>query len=415
MLAMTPRAEELRDRVSAFMEEHVYPAEQDYEAFVAAAKDRWTIPPVMEELKAKAKAKGLWNLFVPKHHDPDALSNVEYAHLCEVMGRSPIGPEPFNCSAPDTGNMETIIRYGTDDHKARWLIPLLDGEIRSCFAMTEPAVASSDATNIQTEIRREGEHYVINGRKWWITGAPDPRCKISILMGKTDTAAEKHRQQSMILVPMDTPGITIVRPLTVFGYDDAPHGHAEIVFKDVYVPASNILLGEGRGFEIAQGRLGPGRIHHCMRSIGVAERALETLCRRALTRYPFGKSIADQGVTRHLIAESRMEIDQARLLTLHAAHMMDTVGNKAARAEIAMIKVIAPNVACKVIDRAIQVCGAGGLSEDFHLAAAYAHSRTLRLADGPDEVHRETVAKVELRKHEGSNMRGGAGRAAAAH
>jgi acyl-CoA dehydrogenase len=299
--------------------------------------------------------------------------------------------------------METIIRYGTDAHKERWLKPLMEGEIRSCFAMTEPAVASSDATNIQTDIRSDGDDYVINGRKWWITGAPDPRCRISILMGKTDPSAEKHRQQSMVLVPMDTPGITVIRPLTVFGYDDAPHGHAEITYENVRVPKSNILLGEGRGFEIAQGRLGPGRIHHCMRSIGVAERALETLCRRALTRFPFGKSIADQGVTRHWIAESRMQIDQARLLTLHAAHMMDSVGNKAARAEIAMIKVVAPNVAATVVDRAMQVCGAGGLRQDFHLASAYAHSRTLRFADGPDEVHRETIAKMELKKHHGSN------------
>jgi acyl-CoA dehydrogenase len=400
---MSARAEELRDRVAAFMEEHVYAAEHEYEDFVNKAADRWTIPPVMEELKRKAKAAGLWNLFLPKQHFPDALTNVEYGQICEIMGRSPIGAEPFNCSAPDTGNMETIIRYGTEGHKERWLKPLMEGETRSCFAMTEPAVASSDATNIQTEIRPEGDDYVINGRKWWITGAPDPRCKISILMGKTDPSAEKHKQQSMVLVPMDTPGITIVRPLSVFGYDDAPHGHAEIIFENVRVPKSNILLGEGRGFEIAQGRLGPGRIHHCMRSIGVAERALETLCRRALTRHPFGKSIADQGVTRHWIAESRMQIDQARLLTLQAAHMMDTVGNKAARAQIAMIKVVAPNVACTVVDRAIQVHGAGGMSQDFHLAAAYAHSRTLRMADGPDEVHRETVAKIELKKHQGAN------------
>ena len=400
---MSARAEELRDRVAAFMEEHVYKAEHEYEAFVDGQSDRWQIPPVMEELKRKAKAQGLWNLFLPKQHYPDGLTNVEYGQICEIMGRSPIGAEPFNCSAPDTGNMETIIRYGTDAHKDRWLKPLMEGEIRSCFAMTEPAVASSDATNIQTDIRSEGDDYVINGRKWWITGAPDPRCKISILMGKTDPSAEKHKQQSMVLVPMDTPGITVVRPLTVFGYDDAPHGHAEITYENVRVPKSNILLGEGRGFEIAQGRLGPGRIHHCMRSVGVAERALETLCRRALTRFPFGKSIADQGVTRHWIAESRMQIDQARLLTLHAAHMMDTVGNKAARAEIAMIKVVAPNVAATVVDRAMQVCGAGGLSQDFHLASAYAHSRTLRFADGPDEVHRETIAKMELKKHQASN------------
>lgn len=400
---MSARAEELRDRVAAFMEEHVYPAEHEYEDFVNKASDRWTIPPVMEELKKKAKAAGLWNLFLPKDHYPDGLTNVEYGQICEIMGRSPIGPEPFNCNAPDTGNMETLIRYATPEQQERWLKPLMEGEIRSCFSMTEPAVASSDATNIQTEIRSDGDHYVINGRKWWITGAPDPRCKISILMGKTDPNAEKHRQQSMVLVPMDTPGITVVRPLTVFGYDDAPHGHAEIIYENVRVPKSNILLGEGRGFEIAQGRLGPGRIHHCMRSIGVAERALETLCRRALSRHPFGKSIADQGVTRHWIAESRMQIDQARLLTLQAAHMMDTVGNKAARAQIAMIKVVAPNVACQVVDRAIQVHGAGGMSQDFHLAAAYAHSRTLRMADGPDEVHRETVAKIELKKHQGAN------------
>ena len=400
---MSARAEELRDRVAAFMEEHVYPAEHEYEDFVNKAADRWTIPPVMEELKKKAKAAGLWNLFLPKDHYPDGLTNVEYGQICEIMGRSPIGPEPFNCNAPDTGNMETLIRYATPEQQERWLKPLMEGEIRSCFSMTEPAVASSDATNIQTEIRSDGDHYVINGRKWWITGAPDPRCKISILMGKTDPNAEKHRQQSMVLVPMDTPGITVVRPLTVFGYDDAPHGHAEIIYDNVRVPKSNILLGEGRGFEIAQGRLGPGRIHHCMRSIGVAERALETLCRRALSRHPFGKSIADQGVTRHWIAESRMQIDQARLLTLQAAHMMDTVGNKAARAQIAMIKVVAPNVACQVVDRAIQVHGAGGMSQDFHLAAAYAHSRTLRMADGPDEVHRETVAKIELKKHQGAN------------
>ena len=402
---MSARAEELRDRVAAFVEEHIYPAEHEYHAFTAASSDRWQIPPVMEELKRKAKAAGLWNLFLPKDHHADGLTNVEYGQICEIMGRSPIGSEPFNCSAPDTGNMETLIRYATDAQKERWLRPLLDGEIRSCFAMTEPAVASSDATNIQTEIRSDGDDYVINGRKWWTTGAPDPRCRIAILMGKTDLSAEKHRQQSMVLVPMDTPGVTVVRALTVFGHDDAPHGHAEVVFENVRVPKSNILLGEGRGFEIAQGRLGPGRIHHCMRAIGVSERALEAMCRRALARYPFGKSIADQGVTRHWIAESRMQIDQARLLTLQAAHMMDTVGNKAARTEIAMIKVVAANVACTVVDRAIQVHGAGGLSEDFHLASAYVHARTLRFVDGPDEVHRETIAKAELKKHAGANTR----------
>jgi acyl-CoA dehydrogenase len=399
LFPVSPRAEDLRRRVSDFMEAHVYPAEGVFEEQLNALPSRWGVPPIMEELKAKARAEGLWNLFLPKREYPDGLSNLEYAVICEVMGRSPIGAEPFNCSAPDTGNMETMARYGTPGQKEQWLKPLLEGEIRSCFAMTEPDVASSDATNIRTEIRRDGNHYVINGRKWWTSGAMDPRCKIAIVMGKTDPGGPKHQQQSMILVPMDTPGIKVVRPLTVFGYDDAPHGHAEVVFDNVRVPASNMLLGEGRGFEIAQGRLGPGRIHHCMRSIGLAERALETLCRRALSRTTFGQTIADHGVTRHWIAESRMEIDQARLLTLHAAAMMDTVGNKAARAEIAMIKVVAPNVAQKVVDRAIQVCGGGGVSQDFHLAYAYARSRVLRLADGPDEVHRETVAKLELSKH----------------
>jgi len=395
----SPRTEELAARITAFMEEHVYPAEPVFERQLKAAADRWSELPIMTELKAKAKAVGLWNLFLPKRHFPDALTNLEYAPLCEIMGRSPIGPEPFNCSAPDTGNMETLILYGTEEQKRRWLKPLMDGEIRSCFAMTEPAVASSDATNIRAEIRRDGDHYIINGRKWWTSGAMDRRCKIAIVMGMTDPGAEPHRRQSMVLVPLDSPGVKVERALSIFGYDDAPHGHAEVVFENVRVPASNVLLGEGRGFEIAQGRLGPGRIHHCMRLIGVAERALEEMCQRALSRSAFGRAIADHGVTRHWIAESRIEIDQARLLTLHAAHMMDTVGNKAARAEIAMIKVVAPNVAQKVIDRAIQVCGGGGVSQDFHLAYAYARTRVLRLADGPDEVHRETVAKQELRKY----------------
>jgi len=395
----SPRTKELAAGITAFMEEHVYPAEPVFERQLNAAADRWNELPVMTELKAKARAAGLWNLFLPKRHFPGALTNLEYAPLCEIMGRSPIGPEPFNCSAPDTGNMETLILYGTEEQKQRWLRPLMEGEIRSCFAMTEPAVASSDATNIRAEIRRDDDHYVINGRKWWTSGAMDRRCKIAIVMGMTDPRAEPHQRQSMVLVPLDTPGVKVERALSLFGYDDAPHGHAEVVFENVRVPASNILLGEGRGFEIAQGRLGPGRIHHCMRLMGVAERALEEMCQRAISRSAFGRTIADHGVTRHWIAECRIEIDQARLLTLHAAHMMDMVGNKAARAEIAMIKVVAPNVAQKVIDRAIQVCGGAGVSQDFHLAYAYARTRVLRLADGPDEVHRETVAKQELRKY----------------
>ena len=395
----SPRAEELAARITAFMEEHVYPAEPVFERQLEAAADRWNELPIMTELKAKARAAGLWNLFLPKRHFPDALTNLEYAPLCEIMGRSPIGAEPFNCSAPDTGNMETLILYGTEEQKRRWLAPLMEGRIRSCFAMTEPAVASSDATNIRAEIRRDGDHYVINGRKWWTSGAMDRRCEIAIVMGMTDPEAERHRRQSMVLVPLDTPGVKVERALSIFGYDDAPHGHAEVTFENVRVPASNILLGDGRGFEMAQGRLGPGRIHHCMRLIGVAERALETMCQRAVSRSAFGRAIADHGVTRHWIAESRIEINQARLLTLHAAHMMDTVGNKAARAEIAMIKVVAPNMAQKVIDRAIQVCGGAGVSQDFHLAYTYARTRVLRLADGPDEVHRETVAKQELRKY----------------
>jgi acyl-CoA dehydrogenase len=399
LLATSPRAKDLTARITSFLEEYILPAEPVFERQLAAAADRWGELPIMAELKAKAKAADLWNLFLPKRHFPDALSNLEYAPLCEIMGRSPIGPEAFNCSAPDTGNMETLILYGTDEQKQRWLKPLMEGEIRSCFAMTEPAVASSDATNIKAEIRRDGDHYIINGRKWWTSGAMDRRCKIAIVMGMTDPDAEPHRRQSMVLVPLDTPGVRVERALRIFGYDDAPHGHAEVVFDNVRVPVSNILLGEGRGFEIAQGRLGPGRIHHCMRLIGVAERALEDMCRRAISRRVFARAIADHGVTRHWIAESRIEIDQARLLTLHAADMMDTVGNKAARAEIAMIKVVAPNVAQRVIDRAIQVCGGAGVSQDFHLAYAYARTRVLRLADGPDEVHRETVAKQELSKY----------------
>jgi acyl-CoA dehydrogenase len=398
----TPRSADLAGRIGEFMAQHVYPAEAVFERQLNDG-ERWAEPPVVAELKHKARAAGLWNLFLPKHYDPNALSNLEYAPLCEIMGRSPIGAEPFNCSAPDTGNMETLIRYGSEEQKRRWLKPLMDGEIRSCFAMTEPDVASSDATNIRAEIKRDGDYYVVNGRKWWTSGAMDKRCKIAIVMGQTDRSAAPHQRQSMILVPMDTKGVSVKRALTVFGYDDAPHGHAEVIFDNVRVPAGNILLGEGRGFEIAQGRLGPGRIHHCMRMIGLAERALETLCQRALTRITFGRAIAEQGVTRHWIAQSRMEIDQARLLTLHAAHMMDTLGNKAARAEIAMIKVVAPNVAQKVVDRAIQVCGAAGVSQDFHLAYAFARARAIRLADGPDEVHRETVAKMELKKYAASD------------
>jgi acyl-CoA dehydrogenase len=395
------KAVEIGERVKAFLEEHIVPAEHTYHQQLNEGPDRWTVPPIMNELKAKAKKAGLWNLFLPKKHFPDSFTNLEYASMCETMGRSPIGGEPFNCSAPDTGNMETLILYATDEQKKKWLTPLMEGEIRSAFAMTEPAVASSDATNIRSSIKRDGDHYVINGRKWWTSGAPDKRCKIMIFMGQTDPDnSEKHKRQSMILVPMDTPGVTMMRSLSVMGYDDAPHGHGEVDFKDVRVPASNILLGEGRGFEIAQGRLGPGRIHHCMRTIGLAERTLESLCLRAMSRAPFGKTIAEQGVTRQWIAESRMEIEQSRLLTLHAAHMMDTVGNKAARREIAMIKVVAPKMAQKLVDRAIQVHGAGGVSQDFPLAYAYARTRTMRIVDGPDAVHEEAVARLELRKYE---------------
>ena len=395
----SPKTRDLIARVGAFMDEHIYPNEKRYAREVAQG-DRWAPIPLMEELKTKARAQGLWNLFLP-HSDAGAgLTNVEYAPLCEVMGRVLWSAEAFNCSAPDTGNMEVLERYGTAEHKQRWLAPLLDGKIRSCFAMTEPDVASSDATNIECSIVRDGDDYLINGRKWWSSGAVDSRCEVFILMGKTDAAnPNRHLQQSMIIVPRGTPGVTIVRALPVFGYDDAPHGHAEIVFDQVRVPASNLLLGEGRGFEIAQGRLGPGRIHHCMRAIGMAERALELMCRRSLSRVAFGKKLAEQGVMLERIAESRILIDQARLLVLRAAHMMDTVGNKLAAKEIGMIKVAAPAMACKVIDWAIQAHGAAGISADFPLAYDYAQVRTLRFADGPDEVHRNQIAKLELARY----------------
>ncbi|MEL7024628.1 MAG: acyl-CoA dehydrogenase [Pseudomonadota bacterium] len=392
----TDKVERLRQRVLAFMDEHIYPNESTYHDFIENADDRWTIPPIMESLKDKAKSAGLWNLFLPESHRGAGLTNLEYAPLCEIMGRSPIAPEVFNCAAPDTGNMEVLERYGTDAHKAQWLEPLLNGDIRSAFAMTEPEVASSDATNIACAIVKDGNEYVINGRKWWTSGAMDPRCKILILMGKTDPDAERHVQQSMILVPMETPGVKVLRPLGVFGYDDAPHGHAEVLFENVRVPQENLLLGEGRGFEIAQGRLGPGRIHHCMRLIGLAERALEAMCKRVDERVAFGRPLSQQGVVREAIADSRIDIEQARLLTLKAADMMDKVGNKVARSHIAMIKVVAPSMALRVIDRAIQCHGGGGVSQDFMLAYAWAMSRTLRLADGPDEVHRVSIAKLEL-------------------
>src|SRR5215471_7198480 len=397
MLAeVSARTKELQQRLAAFMDAHIYPNEPVFHRQKADG-DRWQPVPIVEELKPRARSAGLWNLFLPDSDRGAGLTNAEYAPLCEIMGRSAdFAPEVFNCSAPDTGNMEVLVRYGTPEQRERWLDPLLAGEIRSCFAMTEPDVASSDATNIQSSIVRDGADYVISGRKWWISGAGDPRCRIAIFMGKTDPSAPRHAQQSMILVPMETPGVTIRRLLPVFGYDDAPHGHAELVFDKVRVPASNILLGEGRGFEIAQGRLGPGRIHHCMRLVGVAERALEAMCRRVSTRVAFGKPLAEQGTIRADIAESRMEIEQARLLTLKTAWLMDVAGNKSARKEIAMIKVAVPRMALGVIDRAIQAHGGAGVSDDIGLASAWVYARTLRLADGPDEVHRESIAKLEL-------------------
>jgi acyl-CoA dehydrogenase len=398
--AYSEKVQKLQARLSAFMEQHVYPNEQIFHDQVSEG-DRWQPTRIVEDLKRTARKEGLWNLFLPESQYGAGLTNMEYAPLCEIMGRVHWAPEVFNCSAPDTGNMEVLVRYGSAEQKKQWLDPLLNGEIRSCFAMTEPAVASSDATNIESRVEPQGDHYVINGRKWWSSGAPDPRCKILIFMGKSDPSnPDKHKQQSMILVPRDAPGVTIKRWLPVFGYDDAPHGHAEVVFENVKVPASNLLLGEGRGFEIAQGRLGPGRIHHCMRLIGQSERALERMCQRLKARVAFGQPVADQTVWLERIAESRILIDQTRLLVLKAAYMMDTVGNKAARAEIAMIKVAAPNVALKVIDWAIQAFGGAGVCDDFGLAYAYAHARTLRIADGPDEVHRNQIGRLELRKHD---------------
>ncbi len=396
------RCNALRARLLRFMDEYIYPNDHTYHEQIAAnrkAGNPWVPVQIIEDLKPKARDAGLWNLFLPKSERvPEGLSNLDYAPLCEIMGRVPWSAEVFNCSAPDTGNMETLERYATEDIKRQWLDPLLRGEIRSVFAMTEPAVASSDATNIQSRIERQGDHYVINGRKWWSSGAGDPRAKVYIFMGKTNPDAGRHEQQSMIVVPADTPGITVLRALNVFGYDDAPHGHCEVLFENVRVPVSNVLLGEGRGFEIAQGRLGPGRIHHCMRSIGVAERALELMCRRLNERVAFGKPISAQGVWHERIADARIMIDQARLLVLKAAYMMDTVGNKVAKSEIAMIKVIAPVMTCQVVDWAIQAHGGAGVSQDTPLASLYAHSRTLRLADGPDEVHRVSIAKLELAK-----------------
>jgi acyl-CoA dehydrogenase len=396
------KVRDLQERITQFMDNHVYPAEALYHKELEdnrRAGNPWQVTKVLEDLKKKAKAADLWNLFLPHSEHGAGLTNLEYAPLCEIMGRSHIAPEAFNCSAPDTGNMEVLARYATKAQQQRWLVPLLDGKIRSAFAMTEPSVASSDATNIQSSIVRDGDSYVINGRKWWTSGAGDPRCEILIFMGKTNPEAGRHSQQSMILVPMNTPGVKVLRTLTVFGYDHAPHGHAEVDFVNVRVPVENLLLGEGRGFEIAQGRLGPGRIHHCMRTIGVAERALELMCKRAQSRVAFGKKLSEQGVTLERIAEARIMIDQTRWLVLNAAYMMDTVGNRAAKAEIAMIKVAAPTMTLKVLDWAIQMHGGGGVSDDFPLAALWAGARTLRLADGPDEVHREQIGKLELSRY----------------
>lgn len=394
------KVKSLQRSLLEFMDEVVYPNEKTYEEQLQQADSRWTVPPVMEEMKLRAKQAGFWNLFLPDREYGAGLTNLEYAPLCEIMGRSLIAPEVFNCSAPDTGNMEVLVQYGTREQKDQWLLPLLEGSIRSCFSMTEPDVASSDATNIGATIKREGDEYVVTGRKWWSSGAGDPRCKVAIVMGKTDPDAPRHEQQSMILIPLDAPGVRVRRMLPVFGYDHAPHGHAEIEYDHVRVPADSILWEAGKGFAIAQGRLGPGRIHHCMRLIGAAERALEQLCKRARKRTAFGKTLAQQGAVQDWIAGSRIEIEQARLLTLKAAYMMDTVGNKAAKAEIAMIKVVAPNMALRVLDRAIQAFGAAGVSEDFPLAAHWANARTLRLADGPDEVHQAAIAKLELRKYD---------------
>jgi acyl-CoA dehydrogenase len=399
----TEKVQKLQRTLIEFMEEIVYPNEKTYEEQLNCAESRWSIPPVMEEMKQSAKEAGLWNLFLPDSEYGAGLTNLEYAPLCEIMGRSFIAPEVFNCAAPDTGNMEVLVRYGTREQKDRWLAPLLEGEIRSCFSMTEPDVASSDATNIEASIERNGDEYVVNGRKWWSSGAGDPRCQIAIVMGKTNPEASRYEQQSMILVPLDTPGVHIKRMLPVFGYDHAPHGHAEIDYDHVRVPSDAIIWEEGKGFAIAQGRLGPGRIHHCMRLIGAAERALEELCKRVQKRVAFGKTLAQQGVIQDWIATSRIEIEQARLLTLKAAYMMDTVGNKAAKKEIAMIKVVAPNIALQVLDRAIQALGAAGVSDDFPLAAHWANARTLRLADGPDEVHKSAIAKMELKPYEKLN------------